>query len=268
MYINRELPPIPVGDWAGRHEQRQPGLARCAWEGTLTPQQDQRARAGYMGCVTHIDYQLGYLIERLRSMDVYNNTCILFTSDHGDMMGDHNLHRKCYAYEGSARIPLVIKYPFSMDLPTGTFNQVVGLQDVMPTLLEVAGAEIPSSVTGSSMLGAARGGEWREFFHGEHSPCYSLEQANHYLTDAKEKYIWLPCTGEEQFFDLVKDRQELHNLAGDPASAKRVTLWRNRLIALLKPRGDGFCDGDRLRVRKEPYGPLAVDSHGNEINNG
>jgi arylsulfatase A-like enzyme len=215
-------------------------------------------RVGYMGCITHIDYQLGYLLERLRGMKLLSNTCILFTSDHGDMMGDHHLHRKCYAYEGSARIPFVIRYPDGLAPESGTFEQVVGLQDVMPTLLEVAGVDVPDSVTGTSVLDAVRGRPWREYFHGEHSPCYSEELAMQYLTDAEEKYIWFPRTGEEQFFDLRTDRRELHDLAGDPACAERVDRWRQRLIKLLGDRGDGFSDGMQLLLRPEWYGPEAT----------
>ena len=254
MYYPRELPPIPVGDWASRYDVPNPGLSRTAWYGRFTPAQNQRMRAGYMGCITHIDYQLGYLLERVNA-ELGNNVMVVFVSDHGDMMGDHHLHRKCYAYEGSARIPFAIKYPGGLDLPSGTFEQVVGLQDVMPTILEVAGVEIPDSVTGRSVLAAARGEDWRPFFHGEHSPCYSKEIAMHYLTDGREKYIWFPVTGEEQFFDLVKDRQELRDLAGDPARAGDVARWRQRLIELLAGRGDGFSDGQNLLLRPEGYGP-------------
>jgi arylsulfatase A-like enzyme len=183
---------------------------------------------------------------------------VLFTADHGDMMGDHHLHRKCYAYEGSARIPLLIRYPKGLDAPRGVFTHVVGLQDVMPTLLEIAGVEIPPSVTGRSVLRAVRGEAWREFFHGEHSPCYSPEVAMQYLTDGKEKYIWFPVTGEEQFFNIECDRQELHDLARDPAFAERVALWRRRLTELLGRRGDGFSDGEKLIVRPDGYGPEAT----------
>jgi arylsulfatase A-like enzyme len=175
------------------------------------------------------------------------------------MMGDHHLHRKTYAYEGSARIPFVIKYPDTLDLPTGTFEQVVGLQDVMPTLLEAAGIDIPSSVTGQSTLNAVRGEPWREFFHGEHSACYGPDNAMQYLTDGKEKYVWYPKTGEEQFFDLVNDRSELHDLSKDAARAARVAEWRQRLIDLLSARGDGFADGKALIVRTDDYGPLAEE---------
>jgi len=190
------------------------------------------------------------------------NTLWLFTSDHGDMLGDHHMHRKCYAYEGSARIPLVVRYPRSWDLPPGTFEHVVGLQDVMPTLLETAGVPVPETVLGSSVLGAVRGEPWREVFHGEHSPCYAMEQAMQYLTDGREKYVYLPYTGEEQLFDLVNDRNELHDLARDPANADRVAVWRQRLIDLLEPRGDGFVKDGKLVVRKERWGPVVECQEG------
>jgi len=256
MYADRQLPEIPVGDWAARFDVANPGLSRTAYYGRLTPEQDQRARAGYMGCVTHLDYQLGYLMERVRQ-ELGGNVMWAFTSDHGDMMGDHHLHRKCYAYEGSARIPFALRYPQGMDLPTGTFEHLVGLQDIMPTLLEAAGVEVPSSVTGHSALGAVRGEPWREIFHGEHSPCYSQDTAMQYLTDGKQKYIWFPVTGEEQLFDLTADRQELHDLAGDPARADDLATWRQCLVQRLGERGDGFSDGRQLLVRPEGYGPQA-----------
>jgi arylsulfatase len=256
MYIDRELPEVAVGDWAARYDVPNPGLEVTAWFGRLKPEQLHRARAGYMGSVTHLDYQLGHLMQRLgRELGSLNNTLFLFTSDHGDMQGDHHMHRKCYAYEGSARIPFVVRYPRGMDLPTGTFEHVVGLQDVMPTLLEAAGVPVPDNVTGRSVLRAIRGEPWRDVFHGEHSPCYAMEQAMQYLTDGTWKYIYLPYTGEEQLFDLTSDRQELHDLAKDPACAKRVAAWRQRLTDILASRGDGFTDGHKLLVRKERWGP-------------
>jgi arylsulfatase A-like enzyme len=187
-----------------------------------------------------------------RGLGVLDNTLIIFTSDHGDMMGDHHLHRKTYAYEGSARIPFVIRYPKGLDAPTGIFDHVVGLQDVMPTILEVAGIDIPESVTGMSVLSAARGESWRKFLHGEHSPCYSADEAMHYLTDGKEKYIYFPKSGDEQFFHIARDRNELYDLAKDPNYRDRVEIWRNRLIKLLSKRDDGFSDGEKL-LRKDSW---------------
>ena len=253
MYINRELPPIPIGDWAKKHDIPNPGLAITEWHGRLTPEQNQRGRAGYMGLCTHLDYELGRLLQGLGGLG--GNTLVIFTSDHGDMMGDHHLHRKTYAYEGSARIPFLVKYPSSLDLPSGTFEQVVGLQDVMPTILEVAGVDLPKSVTGKSVLKAIRGERWRSYLHGEHSPCYCIEEAMQFLTDGKEKYIYFPYSGEEQYFDLVEDRNELHDLSQDPKHAKRVKMLRDRLIRILGQRGDGFSDGKKLLIRKDRWPP-------------
>ena len=68
--------------------------------------------------------------------------------------------------------------------------------------------------------------------------------------------MWFPAKGEEQFFDLRADRQELRDLAQDPAHADRVATWRERLINILGDRGEGFSDGKRLLVRKEPWSPV------------
>ncbi len=255
MYADREQDPVPVGEWASKYDAPGPGLAVTAWHGRLTPEQTRRMRAAYMGLITHVDYQFGYLLEELRRQGVARNTLFVYTSDHGDMMGDHHLHRKTYAYEGSARVPFVIGYPQGYTGPTGRCEKVVGLQDVMPTILEVAGVEGPAGMTGRSVLAAARGAEWRTFLHGEHSPCYALEPAMHYLTDGRYKYIWFPATGEEQCFDLVADPTELVDLAAHPERRDEVAEWRRRLVGVLAERGDGFSDGKVLVPRREWWPP-------------
>lgn len=152
----------------------------------------------------------------------------------------------------------MIRYPKNWDLPTGTFDNVAGLQDIMPTILEAAGAAPPPEMTGQSLLAAIRGEPWRDVFHGEHSPCYAPDNAMQYLTDGREKYIYYPVTRAEQLFDLQADRQELHDLAADPAHAGRLAAWRQRLIDRLGRRGDGFSDGTKL-LRKEPgFSPIVA----------
>ncbi len=257
LYIDRALPQIPVGDWAEPFAEPSVRIGRTAWRGRLGDERNQRQRAGYYGSITHIDYQFGYLIEMLRSNGLWENTLVVFTSDHGDMLGDHHLHRKCFAYEGSARIPLVLRYPDGLDLPTGTFDQVVGLQDVMPTVLDAAGIEAPGWMTGRSVFDAVRGARTRDFFHGEHSPCYDLTLGMHYLTDGRTKYIWYPVTGAEQLFDLTADRGERHDLAAVPDRAGELATWRERLIDILAGRDDPLTDGKRLLRTDHWYGPEA-----------
>ncbi len=147
----------------------------------------------------------------------------------------------------------MVEYPAGWELEAGTYDHIVGLQDVAPTIYDAAGIDPPEGVTGRSVLGAIRGEPWREFMHGEHSPCYSLEEAMHFLTDGKEKYIWFPVTGEEQLFDIAADRNETRDMAKQEAHASKVAFWRQRLIDFLGRRGDGFSDGKRLIERKERW---------------
>jgi arylsulfatase len=131
----------------------------------------------------------------------------------------------------------------------------ISQQDIMPTILDAAGIDIPDSVEGRSMLpllsSAPSDVDWRDYVHGEHSACYHEDMAMQFLTDGKEKYIWYTHTGEEQLFDLVNDPDELHNLSGRPASEDRLLFWRTRMIAELAERSeDGLCANGQLVAGK------------------
>ncbi|NUQ01247.1 MAG: arylsulfatase [Armatimonadetes bacterium] len=256
QYDRRDDISLPVvGDWAGIYE----GGARRddpnAWRADRSLAERRRARVGYYGSVTHIDHQIGLFLYELSALGLLDNSLIVFTSDHGDMVGDHHLWRKTYAYEGSARVPFIVRPPRSLGLEPGqVIDQTVELRDVMPTLLEAAGVEIPGTVDGASVLPLLRGetAGWRDYIHGEHCTCYSPMQENHYVTDGHEKLIWLPRLDRVQFFNLDEDPLEEHDRAADPAYAERCERWRQRLIAELLPREDGLTDGERLLP---PTGP-------------
>ncbi len=244
VYFNRYLddPDIPkavVGDWSARFDV--PAQATDAMYGRRPEKDIMRARAGYYGNINFIDDQIGRVLYELGKMepDARRNTLVVFTSDHGDMLGDHCKWRKTCAYEGAARIPFLIAYPEDWDLPRGeVYGQPVELRDVMPTLLDAAGATIPPSVDGGSLLDISRdkAENWREFLQGEHNR--NDEFGMQYVTDGKEKFIWFHRSGEEQFFDLVNDPMECRNLAGDPAYEQRIALWRRRLAEINENRGD------------------------------
>jgi len=174
---------------------------------------------------------------------------IIFTSDHGEMLGDHYYFRKCEPYEGSSRIPLLIQASQEFGFQSGLqCKQPVCLEDIMPTILDSAGISIPEYVDGQSLIPIARGEktEIRKWLHGEHAPCYSQNQAYHFLTDGNMKYIWRPSDGSEQLFDLDKDPKELCNLAKYESNKNKVEIWRQRLIEQLKGRPEEFTDGNVL----------------------
>jgi arylsulfatase len=136
-----------------------------------------------------------------------------------------------------------------MGLPAGvTVDQPVGLQDIMPTLLDAAGVPVPDSCTGESVLPLIRGesGGWRACLHGEHSKRYSEDESSHYLVDTATKYIWYSQTGAELLFDLAADPEERHNLLTEPDGEARVAPWRGRLVEALRDRPERFVEGERL----------------------
>ncbi|MEF3304571.1 arylsulfatase [Paenibacillus sp. GYB003] len=248
MYRNKALPEASVGDWASVHDVPEDGASPTAWRGVRSREEIRRARAGYYGSITFIDHQIGRLLIHLQQTGLLHDTVVIFTSDHGDMLGDHHLWRKTYAYEGSAHVPMIVRLPGSFGKQVRYADRPVTLQDVMPTILEAAGVPIPETVDGRSMLPLTRGdaGGWREYVHGEHSTCYSEAQEMQYLTDGKHKYVWLPRIDEEQLFDLAADPYECANLAGVPEHRERLLQWRSRMVAALGPRNAGLTEGDRL----------------------
>ena len=238
---NSDIPRAAVGDWCGRWDKKVADTN--APFSRRTDKETQRARAGYYGNITFIDHQIGRVLYELRREDpeAWANTLVIFTSDHGDMMGDHHHWRKTYAYEGSAHVPFLMRFPKTWDLDREqVLNQPIELRDIMPTILDSAGVDIPESVDGDSLLKLARDpdSDWRDFVQGEHTTCYDRDYGMQYVTDGREKYIWYHHTDEEMFFDLTEDPLECHELSKSPAHADRVALWRKRLADINENRGD------------------------------
>ena len=246
-YIDRELPAPMVGDWAPAFAGPQKGLDPNAFSICLDNYDMQCARAAYYGMINFIDDQIGRLFQFARGQ--LENTLVLFVADHGEMLGDHNLFRKTWPYEASARIPFIARAPTGWGLPQEVAcDSPVGLQDIMPTILDAAGLDIPDTCTGKSLLPIMRGDQdqVRELLHGEHSGCYRPEHGNHFITDGHYKYIWYTQTGTEHLFDLERDPHETRDLALESEARDRLQPWREKLIDLLRDRPEGFTEGENL----------------------
>lgn len=248
-YMAMDLPEPYVGDWARVFDGPVRGLPPECWRVSLDPIVMKQMRAGYYGCIDHIDNQ----IARFFSPTLLPaNTVILFASDHGEMLGDHQWIRKRTPFEPSARVPFLMKFPAAMGLPQEqVIDRPIELMDMMPTLLEVAGVEIPDTVDGSSLLPIIRdsAAPWREYLHGENNDIPTTDSGMQYLTDGQWKYIWLPGRDVEHLFDLRNDPREMVDLAGDAAHSPTLMKWRDRLIRELEGRVEGFTDGKRLLKR-------------------
>lgn len=235
QYMRFEMPEPPIGEWADQEDVNRDGLNPRAFRGIVNPNMRKQALAGYYAMISHIDHQIGRLMIAMRDFGVINNTIVLFTSDHGDMMGDHQMFRKGLPYEGSAHVPLILKDPTGkLNLNSGsTVDAPVDLMDIMPTLLEAAEIPIPQTVEGKSVLALARHEQvpWRDYVYGQYDGGIF---PNRFVTNGKEKFILLTKTGEEQFFDLTNDPYEKYNLINDSDWAGKISIWRNRLNNELK----------------------------------
>lgn len=129
MYIDKELPGPIEADWSKEQEAYVPGLPIDSWHTVLSREAMHRFRAGYYASMTHIDDQIGVLLRALPP-----NTMVIFTSDHGELLGDHQWIRKTRALEGSARIPFIVRLPESMQAEAGQVrDEPIELMDIMPT---------------------------------------------------------------------------------------------------------------------------------------
>ena len=132
--------------------------------------------------------------------------------------------------------------------PAGrTDLSLVGLQDVMPTVLKLADAPVPAHLDGENALEGTK----RTWLHGEHVFRFE-DRSNQFIVTKTDKYVWFSQTGEEQYFDLENDPQETHNAIEDPAHQARIAQLRGYLIEALKDSEEGYSDGEHLIVGRPP----------------
>ena len=221
-YYRQFEPPAALhADWSDAADAlpRALKMGRNFWpplaEGVL-----REVRRAFYALCTQIDHQFRLVLGTLREEGLLDDTIIMFTADHGDMLGDHGLYAKRLFYEGSARVPLLLMgLPGDARVPVGTVSdRLVGLADLMPTLLDLAGVPIPETVVGRSIVGEGR----RDFLYGD---CLDDHAATRMAHDGRHKLIWYPAGNHVQLFDLDEDPTESRDLADDPAyAAVRATL--------------------------------------------
>ena len=253
-YLRTGVPERLMGDWARPPETGAAGDDRPVHDYVSASAVDMSGeallsmRAAYYGMLNHVDDQIRRVINPNTGLRHNDDTIVIFTSDHGEMLGDHYRFRKSLAYEPSARIPFLISAPPEFGLTRGSVVETAATHaDILPTVLDMLGLPIPETVEGLSLYGLMRGESpptWRECLHIEHAPNH------HALTDGREKYIWWPADGREQFFDLTDDPGELRDLALQDDA--RIAPWRDRLIERLRDRPEGFVRDGKL-VAGRPY---------------
>ncbi len=268
LYRDADIPERFLGDWSDRYARRS-WEKDDIWHGDMGADATRHSRMGYYGNVTFIDEQVGRILAALEKRQLLENTLIFFLSDHGDMLGDHHLWRKTYAFEGSARIPFLVRWPDNlMNARRGQVREEpVELRDVLPTFLDAASLPGGEDMDGASLLPLIAGtnSAWRSCIDLEHDVCY--DRANHWnaLTDGRMKYVFHAMDGEEMLFDLDADPGETRNLAARSDHRETLESWRQRMVAHLGERGEDWVKDGQLQRRPQsilysPHYPESGDS--------
>ncbi|MFT7032959.1 MAG: arylsulfatase [Cyclobacteriaceae bacterium] len=262
FYKNKDIPKAVVGEWSQDKfgdKNDIPSMDKPMTNpiGNFGDQVVRDSREGYLAAISFLDEQIGLIISTLEERGELENTLILLSSDHGDMMGDHHLWRKSYPYEGSAGVPMIIRWPESLNIQANrgqVINELVELRDVLPTFLDIAKLPVPDAIDGMSMLDLIRGKKdnWRKVLDLEHGMCYWTENGWTGLTDSKYKYIYYNYTAEEQLFDLDNDPWEKNNLAETPEFKDILQVWRKKMIDHLAVRGEPWVVNGDLGTWQEP----------------
>lgn len=213
-----------------------------------------KARHSYFANCSYIDDKVGEIIEVLEKQDLRDNTIIIFTSDHGEMLGEHGMWFKRSFYESSVKVPLIINFPNNL-FGGKKVNSVVSLLDVYPTILNIAGASIPDDIDGQSLYPVIKDDKkalnqaFSEFLaDGVKTPCRMIQRgsiAYHYIHGYKGELYDYSCDPEQmnnlidsQKYNSVKKELKMEILKDwDPEKASqkvRDSQKRRRFIAKVR----------------------------------
>ncbi len=259
LYRNKDVPEPVYGEWSEKLEDMPQGYLASTY--TLnnayrfSEEQLKDCKRAYYACITQIDYTLGLLFARLREMNMLENTWIIFTTDHGDLMGDHHMAAKSVFLEGSAHIPLLIRPPFgsweSHELEGKRCKAPVDLADIMPTVLNIAGIEKPDGIDGKDLISQVDNEDEDRILYGNCGNKYFMVLEDNY------KYMWTVLGGDELLFNLDEDPDEQHNLVDEKKDVLKDL--RAKLKNHLKEHDSDLIEDDKLVSREAPDGPEDVN---------
>ncbi|HOK04180.1 MAG TPA: sulfatase-like hydrolase/transferase [Victivallales bacterium] len=259
MYRNCPIPKPIFGDWSENDVPIPMKRHRESWsEDIIPPEIIREARAAYYGLITQIDYNIGRIFAALQDFKMFNETLIIFTSDHGDFLGDHHTGSKQFFHDPSARIPFIIRFPKSWQNRRfgERLDHLVTHADIMPTLIAAAGGKIPEDCEGENIIDYLNGKlkNPRKYLEATIGDVLCEKPYVNYLgiTDGTFKYIWYPEGPSEQLFDLKNDPKELKNIAKLKKYSETKKVLKSELIRREKARGGLFLSSDGNLIALPP----------------
>jgi arylsulfatase A-like enzyme len=188
---------------------------------------------GYFRQIANLDENVGKLLDYLDKTGLNENTIVVYTSDNGWFTGQHGLLNKMWMYEESLRTPLIIRYPEHVK-KNSINNNLISSLDFAPTLLDYAGAKIPSSMRGHSFRKILEGNipsDWRTSFLYHYYDQYGVPEIIGIRTDRFKLINYFNKDSSEwEFYDLKDDPDEMHNQINDPIKRDLINDLKNKII--------------------------------------
>lgn len=203
----------------------------------LTEEDLRRTIAAYYGMISCLDSMIGRIVDELKAQQLYDDTYLIYTSDHGESLGEHGLFYKQCSYEGSAGVPVIVRGP---GLPAGrVVDQPVSLVDLYPTVLEMSGLETESDRPGRSWLPLIHGDTSnRDFVFSEFHGNF-FRDSWYMIRTERYKYTYY-CGNRATLYDMFRDPHELDDLAADLGHVAVLAEHEARLRSVVDPEAVAY----------------------------
>lgn len=223
-----KLPPKIPGDWEDIPKM---GINyKTSRNMQMNETQQRKGIAGYYASVSFMDRQVGKILASLKEEGLQDNTIVIFTSDHGYHLGEHDFWEKVSLHEESAKVPLIIAVPGQKPAVCNSFVELI---DLYPTLLDLCGLEIPARIQGKSLSKMLADPQ-----ESVRNMAFCTSKHGRALMLRTERWAYIQyrenASGGIELFDMQKDPQQFNNLAKDPEYRSVVDLFRKRMKQKLK----------------------------------
>lgn len=235
MHIDADL---NDNDTKGKPPAGLSGAALKKWKFT-------RYMQDYLACVQSVDDNIGRFLDFLDQSGLAENTIVIYTSDQGFFLGEHNFYDKRFMYEESLRTPFIVRWPKRIKAGTVSKSMILNL-DFAPTFLDAAGAKIPADMQGRSLLPLFMGKtprDWRtSMYYRYYHPGHHNVAVHYGVRTSRYKLIYFHKLDQWELYDLQKDPGEMRNVYSEPSYAKILESLKRELQRLKKE----FKDDDQF----------------------
>jgi arylsulfatase A-like enzyme len=209
----------------------------------------QRYMRDYLACIASVDDNVGRVLDWLDRTGLAENTIVIYTSDQGFFLGEHNFYDKRFMYEESLRMPFLIRWPGHIKAGSTNDGMILNV-DFAPTLLDAAGQSVPSDIQGRSFVPLLQGKkptDWRtSMYYRYYHPGHHNVAAHYGVRTERHKLIYFNKLDQWELFDLKKDPHEIKNVYRDPAYSDAIKGLKTEMYRLKKELKDSDRFSDSL----------------------